>query len=188
MASSELSKAMDEFGVTGEHVPYIQRYFKRGYAIDVKGRPREDHCVLQHSNRMCVLCLAPSHPIVCNKDVQVTKVDYKVTNRLDRTKNKVVGKRKKGAQWLNPLSPVCIVYCSDGSQYTTYSCIRSSLLEINDQLLVTPNLLKDAPEAEGYLAILRPKFAESADILQYLETEENYKQKRQQRDMDEVLK
>lgn len=179
MASAALLKALDEFGVTEEYVPYMQRYFSRGYAIDLKGQHGEDQCVLQHSNKICVVCLAPSHPVVRKTEIDVTKVNYRVNERLDRTENKVVGKRKRGAQWLNPLSPLCIISCSDGSEYTAYrwktlmikvktinrqtdrqtrgcskpvvhltcvlcSCIRSSLLEINDQLLVSPNLLKEA--------------------------------------------
>ncbi|KAF6124245.1 hypothetical protein HJG60_004831 [Phyllostomus discolor] len=31
----------------------VDRYFTRWYKADVKGKPCEDHCILQHSNR-CV--------------------------------------------------------------------------------------------------------------------------------------
>ncbi|XP_065840330.1 protein Abitram-like [Oscarella lobularis] len=155
-------------------VPFLDRYFTRAYAVDTKDRLDEDTCVLQHSNKMCVICLAPSHPIVTSPCRKVLKVDYKISESTDRTANVVKGKRKRGAQWLNPLSPLCIITCDDGSQYTVYSCIRGSLLEVNDQLTSCPDLVRTKTLMEGYIAVVAPKKAESDTVLAQLKTESEY--------------
>ncbi len=47
----------------------------------------------------------------------------------------------QGAQTLTPSSPLCHVMCSDQSRYTICACIKSSLVEVNDNLLDNPQLL-----------------------------------------------
>lgn len=43
------------------------------------------------------------------------------------TSQKPSGKKKLGSAWLNELSPICYVTCSDGAEYTVFSSIRGSL-------------------------------------------------------------
>lgn len=83
-------------------------------------------------------------------------MDYNVTKQ-SRLANKVYGKGKKGALWLEPMSPLCDVTCSDGSKYRLYSCVRGHLLEVNENLVVRPELLSSRAATEGYLAIVSPK-------------------------------
>lgn len=59
------------------------------------------------------------------------------------------GKRKRGANWLNPATPLCIITCSDGTKHTIYCGIRGSLIETNERLLKNPSLLEETFLTEG---------------------------------------
>jgi len=48
---------------------------------------------------------------------------------------------QQGAQWINEGSPLCHLTCDDGSVYTVYGCIRGNLVEVNENLVSSPQLL-----------------------------------------------
>jgi len=81
-------------------------------------------------------------------------VDFQVNKDTDRSQNKVSGKSKKGAQWLTELAPLCHVTCEDGCVYTLCSCIKGSLVEVNENLKERPQLLVEKPDTEGYIAMI----------------------------------
>ncbi|XP_074052861.1 protein Abitram isoform X2 [Macrotis lagotis] len=95
----------------------VDRYFTRWYKADVKGKPCEDHCILQHSNRICVITLAESHPLLQNGKT-IKSINYQISANCSRLQNKVSGKFKRGAQFLTELAPLCRISCSDGEEYT----------------------------------------------------------------------
>ncbi|XP_053322672.1 protein Abitram isoform X2 [Spea bombifrons] len=120
----------------------VDRYFTRWYKPDVKGNACEDHCILQHSNRICVITLAECHPLIQDgKTIQ--SISYQISANRSRLQNKVSGKSKRGAQFLTEFSPLCRISSSDGEEYTIYSCIRGRLLEVNENILQNPGLLKE---------------------------------------------
>lgn len=93
-----------------DHPSVVDRFFTRYYyrrpkptagpdAID-----NEDHLVLFHSNRICLIGLAPSH-VAVRKGVR--SVDYNIGN-LDRSKNLCSGKGKKGAMNLQVSDPLLL--------------------------------------------------------------------------------
>ncbi|XP_060009338.1 protein Abitram isoform X2 [Lagenorhynchus albirostris] len=127
----------------------VDRYFTRWYKADVKGKPCEDHCILQHSNRICVITLAGSHPVL---------------------------QSGKGAQFLTELAPLCKIYCSDGEEYTISSCVRGRLMEVNENILHKPSILQEKPSTEGYIAVVLPKFEESKSITEGLLTQKQYEE------------
>jgi hypothetical protein len=47
----------------------------------------------------------------------------------------------QGAQLLTPSSPLCEVVCSDGSTYTITCGVRAQLIEVNENLLKSPDLM-----------------------------------------------
>lgn len=120
--------------------------------------------------------MAPSHPIL-RQGKTVSLVDYNVTKQ-SRLQNKVVGKGKKGGIWLEPMSPLCDVTCSDGSKYRFYACIRGHLLEINENLVAKADTLRAKAASDGYLAIINPKFNDLPTITEKLLTPEAYQQMR----------
>uniref|UniRef100_G1MER7 Actin binding transcription modulator n=1 Tax=Ailuropoda melanoleuca TaxID=9646 RepID=G1MER7_AILME len=77
----------------------VDRYFTRWYKADVKGKPCEDHCILQHSNRICVITLAESHPVL-QSGKTIKSVSYQISTNCSRLQNKVSGKFKRRIRYL----------------------------------------------------------------------------------------
>ncbi|KAF0696792.1 Aste57867_12454 [Aphanomyces stellatus] len=145
----------------------VDRYYTRMYAADIMDKPLEDQFVNMHSNRLCVVGAAPGHAIFSHT---VESVAFE-SSVMD---NKVTGKKKKGGVWLNPDTVLCRVTCSNGEIYAFRSCIRGALIEFNDKLAADPTLLTRKPFTEGYLAIVRPKPVEIAEIQASLLTQDDY--------------
>ncbi|XP_004073855.1 protein Simiate [Oryzias latipes] len=145
----------------------IDRYYTRWYRADMKGQPCEDHCILQHSNRICVVTLAETHPVLQNGRT-IKTINYQISNGCSRLNNKVSGKSKRGGQFLTDFAPLCRITCTDETKYTIYSCIRGRLLEVNENILERPNLLLEKPSTEGYIAVILPKFEESKSVTENL--------------------
>lgn len=116
-----------------------------------------DQCILFHSNRICVVTIAPTHPIIA-QDKQITEINYQFEGyeKIDRLSNNPQGKRKKGGQKLSKNAPICSISCTDGSKYVICACLGSKLIEINSQLNEDYDLIKQKPLSEGYIAILLP--------------------------------
>ncbi|KAJ6661412.1 hypothetical protein lerEdw1_015041 [Lerista edwardsae] len=148
-----------------------ERYFTRWYKPDVKGKPHEDHCILQHSNRICVVTVADAHPLLKKP---IKSISYQISANCSRLQNKVSGKSKRGAQFLTELAPLCRISCSDGEEFTIYSCIRGRLIEVNENILDNPSLLQEKPSTEGYIAVVLPKFEESKSITKGLLSRKEY--------------
>lgn len=147
----------------------VDRYFSRFY-YRKSDTVNEDHQILIHSNRICLIGLAPSH-IAFVKGIK--SVDFNIGN-IDRRKNHCSGKGKKGAMNLQPTSALAIVTCNDDTQYKIVSCITGKLTEVNERLTESPQLLTQ--EGDGYVAICLPKIDKAEDIKQTLISEESYKQ------------
>ncbi|XP_075865020.1 protein Abitram isoform X1 [Microcebus murinus] len=146
----------------------VDRYFTRWYKADVKGKPCEDHCILQHSNRICVITLAGSHPVL-QSGKTIKSISYQISTNCSRLQN-------KGAQFLTELAPLCKIYCSDGEEYTISSCVRGRLMEVNENILHKPSILQEKPSTEGYIAVVLPKFEESKSITEGLLTQKQYEE------------
>lgn len=161
----------------------VKRYFTSYFNVSLSSGKldspmipnRNDVRILFHSNKICVVTLAPSHAAMVTK-AAIRSVSFKVSDKCDRFKNKVSGKRKRGAQWLNPESPLCIVTTDDGSVYTVRPGIRGNLIEVNENLIKYPSLLSDMPETNGYIAIIMIKLHEKEKILESLMEEGDYKE------------
>lgn len=159
---------------TEEEAPsVIDRYYTRWYRADMKGKPCEDHCILQHSNRICVVTLAETHPIL-QSGRTIKSINYQISDGCSRLNNKVSGKSKRGGQFLTDFAPLCRITCTDETEYTIYSCIRGRLLEVNENILKTPTLLLERPSTEGYIAVILPKFEESKSITENLLSREEF--------------
>lgn len=168
----DASDMLDEVEYDGHFPTVTDRYFTPYYKMNVQS-PGDDICIRIHSNCICMLSLAPSH-VILQGDKDITKVSFKVSDKLDRSQNKVSGKGKHGAQPLQTNSNICSISCSDGQTYMIKCCMIGKLVEINEMLLENPRLLRNLPHKGGYLAIILPnlKFLES--LKQSLLTHEQY--------------
>lgn len=169
----DISDMLEGIDYGGSLPTITERYFSTYYKIDVQ-RPGDDMCIRIHSNRICLISLAPSHNIFQNGN-KILKVDYKVSDKLDRMLNKVSGKSKHGAQPLQVNSNICAISCSDGQTYTIKCCIIGKLIEVNEILLHYPELLRELPHKGGYLALVLPNLKLLDKIKDTLLTSEEYK-------------
>ncbi|XP_066601492.1 protein Abitram isoform X2 [Prorops nasuta] len=149
------------------------RYFTPYYKLNVQ-RHRDDICIRIHSNRIVMLSLAPSH-IIYHENKRITLVNFKVSDKLDRSLNKVSGKSKHGAQPLQKHSNICEITCSDNEVYMVKCCINGKLVEINESLIQKPELLHCPPHKGGYLAIILPNLKFLDETKTSLLTQEQYK-------------
>lgn len=53
-------------------------YFPHWYKVDVKRKPCEEHCILQHSNRICVITVAGFHPVL-QSGKTIRSVSYQIS-------------------------------------------------------------------------------------------------------------
>jgi len=146
----------------------VDRYFTRLY-YHKSSSDNEDHLILFHSNRVCLIGLAPSH-IAFTKGIK--SIDFKI-GKADRSQNRCTGKGKKGAMNLQPSSSLAVITCKDDTQYKVISCVTGKLIEVNERLIANPELL--AQEGNGYIAICLPKIENTENIKQSLMSEEEYK-------------
>jgi len=167
-----------------EYKSFIDRYFCKGYNINLpKSGTLQECCqssnfndvqILRHSNRICLVTLAPTHPII-KENKTIRSITFKVSEKLDRSLNTVSGKRKRGAQWVDLTSPLCKVTCEDDSQFVIYCGIRGNLVEMNNRLLEDPQLLTQYENGEGFIAIVMPRLHEADKMMDKLLDEENFK-------------
>lgn len=170
--NEDLSDILQSIKFDGILPSITDRYFTPYYRIDVQ-KPGNDICIRIHSNRICMISLAPSHAIL-QKGKMVTKVNFRVSDKLDRASNKVSGKSKHGAQPLQSDSNICSITCSDGQTYIIKCCLIGKLVEINKLLLENPKIVKEPPHKGGYLAIALPNIKLLEDIKKALLTQELY--------------
>ncbi|XP_060597439.1 protein Abitram-like [Ruditapes philippinarum] len=154
-----------------KYLTVTERYFTQKYYKNTKD-DGEDLCVLVHSNKICIICLAETHPIVKGKKA-VISVDYQF-DKVNRLCNKVSGKGKKGGQNLTADALLCRVLCEDGSKFYIPCGLKCQLLETNDSLKKSPTTLIEKHLSDGYIAIVMPKLKEFSGEMMGLLSKEAY--------------
>lgn len=155
------------------HPSFTERYFQAKYLVNTDKEVDEDHCVLVHSNRICIVTLAPSHPVVASKKT-ISTINFQIGDKTNRLNNVVQGKRKHGAQGLKPEAVLCEIECEDGCKYSVQSCVHGKLIEINENLVKNPQLLVEKPKSDGYIAIILPHLSKNDKFQSKLILEEDY--------------
>ncbi|CAI5717459.1 unnamed protein product [Peronospora destructor] len=168
--AEEQFQTRDEGAVTSKRRgTMIERYYTEMFSCDTMGKPMEDQYVHMHSNRLCVVGVAESHPVM---QEELVSVEFS-RNVLE---NHVTGKKKKGGCFMLPNTMICVLKCKSGRDFKLYSCIRGSLIEVNKRLQTEPELLKQKHQSDGYLIIIQPKKVEVAEIQESLLSKDEYKQ------------
>merc|ERR1712080_402135 len=109
-----------------DYLTVTQRYYTPRYHCDPDRTRREDFLVLCHSNKICLLCLAPSHPLLKDK-LKINKVNLDVSKNIDRKANKTSGKSKKGGQNLQNDSILAILE-TDKRQFKVLAVVPGKLI------------------------------------------------------------
>lgn len=128
----------------------VDRYFTKKYP------PHSNVCLLFHSNKICLVTMAKNHEIF-NRDTPVKAINFQISEKVDRSNNKVSGKGKRGGQHIGEKSVLCKVELEDGTVFPIEAGIKGKLVEINENLLTHPNLIVQRPETEGYIAVILQK-------------------------------
>jgi hypothetical protein len=133
---------------TSNNFHSIERHFSHKlvkYTDD--GKVDSAYCeVMVMLNDICVL-VAPNSS---------DKVPRSISYRSSIGTDKVSGKRKKGAFKSSPGCGICTVTYDDSYSIELKTPIGGQVLELNENLLLNPNLLNENPVGEGYLAIIFP--------------------------------
>jgi len=131
-----------------------ERYYTNLYKLDTDREKKHDILVLNHSNKICLITLAPSHPILANK-LNIKRVNFEVSKKVDRKSNKTSGKSKKGGQILEPTSVLAIVE-TDTEHFPIQAVVPGKLICINQEIISDPSKLSSHPTSEGHIAIILP--------------------------------
>lgn len=117
-----------------------------------------------HSNGICLLGLAPSHPLLAPGAARITGVAFRDHDAKNLLANEVRGKRKSGAVFVLPRDLVASVTTeAGGDPLPLWACVRANVIEVNRRLIEEPELLGSAG-GRGWLAVLMPKMAEKGSI------------------------
>lgn len=143
--------------VSPDDVPedLISRYYTEYYSLGMKETKLIDYTGLdqyaqKHSNGLVVVGLAPSHPILKNKQ-RVEEVRWE----LKAKKNKVHGRKKKGGLRCEKHTQIATLVCANGSEFPVRAGLCGSLIEMNHQLNKNPNLCTEKPRYEGFICIIQ---------------------------------
>ncbi|KZS21019.1 protein Abitram [Daphnia magna] len=154
--------------LSAKYPSVIDRYFTRRY---IQREGKNDTCLLYHSNKICLVTVAKSHAIF-EKGSPIRKVNYKVGEKLDRSDNKVLGKKKHGGQYVDEHSILCIVECEDDSVYSIRAGVKGKLIEVNENLIENPQLLFNKAETDGYVAVVLQKLGVECNMSNSVSREE----------------
>lgn len=149
-----------------------ERYFTTYYRMNFP-QEGQDICIRMHTNRICLISLAPSHAIF-QKNRKISKINFQVTDKLNRADNAVSGKAKHGAQPLHESSKICTISSDDGESWVIRCGMNGKLTEANTDLLTNPELLREPPHKGGYLAIVLPKINDLVKLKASLVTQQVY--------------
>jgi hypothetical protein len=146
----------------------IERYYTKYYCPNVHKELNNDTLVLVHSNRVCVLMLSERHPVI-EKSLVINSIES-----LASINQAMSGKSKRGADYVQPNKLLYRIKCENDQNFTICASIKGRLVEVNDQIIKTPELLQGKSQGEGYLAILIPSLRDGENNLKALMTEQDY--------------
>jgi len=155
-----------------DYLTVTQRYYTPRYYMDPDRTRREDFLVLCHSNKICVICLAPSHPVL-KDNLKITKVNLDVSKNIDRKANKTSGKSKKGGQNLQNDSILAILE-TDERQFKVLAVIPGKLICVNRVVYEESCKIVSQHDSDGHIAIILPSKGHYHQTMDRLLTREQY--------------
>ena len=129
---------------------FVTRYFREYFYVPEDSATNEDQYVNLHVNELCVVGLAPDHPIL-SENLKIKSVNFK------HDLKGLSGKKKKKAPKLAPDSIFCTITCEDESVWHVRAGVQGSLWEINTRTVSNPLLISTCARTDGYLGIIMPR-------------------------------
>lgn len=147
----------------------VDRFFTRYYYEHPVDKDRQEpHLVLFHSNRICLIQLAPEHVAF---RLGIKSVSFEV-GKIDRSQNQVSGKKKSGGMIVQADSTLALVTCNDESVFKVRGCVQGKLVEVNQRVVQDVGLL--GREGDGFIAVVMPKPEQCEAIKGKLMTREEF--------------
>ncbi|RIA81005.1 hypothetical protein C1645_785294 [Glomus cerebriforme] len=146
---------------------YLEQYYTKYFLIDSNENTSEDFYIYQAPNKLCVIGLAPTHPLLQqSQKVKSIKFDEKISQSINKKKQ-------------NPLSvksEICVITTEEGRNYSIKAGIVGWVINFNMRLDKDDDLLQKKPFTNGYLAIIKPKQDVPSKALNHCIDEEKYKE------------
>lgn len=147
----------------------VQRYYTTMYRPDADGSAGNDQYVHIQSNRICVVGLAPSHPIL-RHNLRIVSVKFAAA--VDSIE--VSGKKKRGNVYVDHRTTLAVAQTACGKSFNLRSGMRGDVLEMNDALVHHPDLLRTHPATAGHIAVFNLKLKSVLDLHASLLSVEDY--------------
>eukprot|EP00002_Diphylleia_rotans_P020647 TRINITY_DN4000_c0_g1_i2.p1 TRINITY_DN4000_c0_g1~~TRINITY_DN4000_c0_g1_i2.p1 ORF type:complete len:180 (+),score=36.76 TRINITY_DN4000_c0_g1_i2:61-600(+) len=156
---------------------FEERSFTRYYIANVDGIEGHDQYSHRSINFILITGVANCHPLL-HADAngiqrEVTRIEYLV-EAGDPDEESTWAKKKGTYRQVNPKTPLCKVYCTNGDEFIFYCGGTGYLIEFNERVLQDPTLLIRKPATEGFLALVLPKRGDEDASITGLMTEEAY--------------
>ena len=137
-------------GFSNLYGDFVTRYFREYFYVPEDSKTNEDQYVNLHVNELCVVGIAPDHPIL-RGNLKIKSVNFKYDLKG------LSGKKKKQAPKLAPDSIFCTITCEDESVWHVRAGVQGSLWEINTRTVSNPLLISTCARTDGYLGIIMPR-------------------------------
>ena len=157
-AAAVQSVSVDADRPTGLNAPPAKKKRRRDYMpAKMPLWLGDDQYVSIHTNGVCVVGLAPTHPLVDRtRGLIISSIDQRAVKAIS-------GKKKRGALFCQPDTVLFTATCTDGSVFKVRAGIGGKLVEVNERIVADPTLLQRRPDTDGHLAIVLPRMADVGD-------------------------
>ncbi|CAB4420799.1 unnamed protein product [Rhizophagus irregularis] len=144
---------------------YLEQYYTKNFLIDSSENTTEDFYIYQAPNKLCVIGLAPTHPLLLqSQKVKSIKFDEKVSQSIS----------KKRQIPLSAKSEICVITTEEGKNYSIKAGVVGWVIDFNIKLDV--DMLQKKPFTDGYIAIIKPKQDDPRKALNLCINEEKYEE------------
>ncbi|KAF0429071.1 g [Gigaspora margarita] len=154
---------------------YLEQYYSKYYFVNLKNS-MEDLYIYQAPNKLCVIGLAPAHPLLQRSQDQSSSGHYLSNIQSIEYDAKVKSSINKKRQV--PLSidtEICVVTTEEGNRYSIKAGVAGWIIDTNTRFEHEKELLQNKPFKEGYIAIIKPKQENSDKSLSHCFSEDRYK-------------
>ena len=124
------------------------------------------------ANRVCLVGLAPAHPLVRLR-LDVVRVVFNPALRECAVPS---GRKKRGGGFVEASTLLATATTRDGREWPLHSALRANLVELNLRLEEEPALLTRKHATAGHLAVLSLQLKSVIEVTAGLLSEESYEQ------------
>ncbi|KAL1914657.1 uncharacterized protein VTP21DRAFT_8068 [Calcarisporiella thermophila] len=142
---------------------YLERYFTCRFLVHPEKGRESDLMMMQLPNKLCVVCLAPTHPLLSHPFSSFS-VSFKIAPSVRTPEEQQKSNGKQGKKNIlpnvRPDTVVCEITSHDEieneeKKYEIRAGVSGKVLEVNERVVNDSNLILRKPESEGFLFVLK---------------------------------